>query len=453
MESCRLRFCSYAMSNLPRPQTNVNPDLQIFPGYNSAVNAVTRPNQVVWTTQYFVDRWMPLLGGNGTMIVLALRRAGFLDRRTGERRDEIIMSRTYLAALAGISEDTLTREFSDDRKTGKPRNPWLFHFVRPRHRTLRNSRGQMQQIENAYWVSMDDPVHPDDWPLVEAVATADGWQKDKAPTPEPQNASSVPPGTHSAPPGTHSAVQTPHFAAPETHFASPLKNYSSLPKNTFDTTYRDAGCLFVVDSKLDFEDQDKDTASPPAPAPALASAPASAPAPEHRRLVGEMVSIGMAEPVAEDYAAKWPEECRRQVDFYEYVDKDTVQSPGGFLRRAIEERFGPPAGWNTRQKELAQAEATRKKQDDFNRGFDAKEAVKKKAGDRDKTVAEVMLARLSQAEIESLDHAVRTNVAVKGKINRFSFAANKEKLLLAKFYALPETEQQTALRKIVREMP
>ena len=93
-------------------------EIQLSPFYHSAVNAVTKPGKYTATSNYFVDRWMPLLGGNGTMIVMALRREGFLDRRKGECRDEIVMDGAELATAAGMSEDTLTRELGIDKKTG-----------------------------------------------------------------------------------------------------------------------------------------------------------------------------------------------------------------------------------------------------------------------------------------------------------------------------------------------
>lgn len=210
-------------------------NLTLTPFYHSAVNAVTRPNKFTPASHYFVDRWMPLLGGNGTMIVLALRRDGFLNRKTGERRDEVVISRTDLAAAAGLSEDTLTREMGINRKTGKPQNEWLHQFVQKRHRTRRNRLGQVRQEESAYWVSMDDPVHPDDWHLVEEAAREAGWRQEKKPgthfassayEPEPQSAEG----------GGQSAVTTPQNAEPEPQSASRLKSLDSLlPKNTLNT--------------------------------------------------------------------------------------------------------------------------------------------------------------------------------------------------------------------------
>ncbi|MGI4791263.1 MAG: hypothetical protein ACRYFS_20750 [Janthinobacterium lividum] len=343
-------------------------DLKIFPGYHSAVNAVTRPNQAVWITQYFVSRWMPLLGGNGTMIVLALRRGGFFDRRTGKCRDEIIVARHDLAAAAGMSEDTLTRELGVSRKTGKPNNPWLHHFVKPRRRSRRNSLGQMQQVENAYWVSMDDPVFPDDWPLVEAAAEAGGWQRDKIldcgdtasppetqtassvdlqdETPETQTASSVEPETQTAVPETQFAPESPQTAgtspqnaAPETQTASALRIDSSLLFSTQITTTTpdsdthkfslcgDAENVVVCDFDLnDFwneeplEDEEsleviKDKAEPQSPAPPQ-QAPAALPLLNSSALVTSsalVASSNRALAAAMQAAAQHLGECSKAI--------------------------------------------------------------------------------------------------------------------------------------------
>ena len=208
-------------------------DIQISPFYNSAVNAVTKPNKLTHVSQYFIDRWMPLLGGNGTMIVLALRRGGFLDRRTGEMRDEIVISRAELAAAAGMSEDTLTRELGINKKTGQPQNEWLHYFVQKRNRKRRDRLGQVRQDESAYWVSMDDPVHPEDWVLVEQYVQEAEERLEKQP------------GTHFAflvrkvktqPAETEpqSAFDAPQSAEFKTQPASHLNTLdSSILKNTF----------------------------------------------------------------------------------------------------------------------------------------------------------------------------------------------------------------------------
>ena len=74
------------------------------------------------------------------MIVLALRRDGFVNRKTGERRNEIAINRADLAA-AGISEDTLIRELGENKETGKSQNEWLHYFVQKRPRKRHNKAG------------------------------------------------------------------------------------------------------------------------------------------------------------------------------------------------------------------------------------------------------------------------------------------------------------------------
>ena len=211
-------------------------EIRLSPFYHSAVNAVTKPNKFTAASHYFIDRWMPLLGGNGTMIVLALRRDGFLNRKTGECRDEIVIDGADLAAAAGISEDTLIREFGTNKKTGKPQNEWLHLFVQKRARKRRNKAGVLRQEENAYWVAMDDPIHPDDWPLVaEAVREAEE-RREKVGGPGPHNAYPVGgPGPQSPASPPQSAGGKPQSTARQPQSAYHLKTLdSSLPQLTLD---------------------------------------------------------------------------------------------------------------------------------------------------------------------------------------------------------------------------
>ena len=220
------------LNNAPSVKTVSPKHIRLSPFYHSSVNAVTKPNKLTHTSDYFLDRWMPLLKPNGVAIVLALRRGGFLNRKTGELRDEIVISRAELAAAAGISEDTLTREMGVNKKTGKPQNEFLHLFVQKRTRSHRNCRGQLRQDESAYWVSMDDPIHKDDWHLVEQFVREAEARQEKQP--ETQNAFSVLPGmTQNAEARTQSAVNAPQSAEARTQNASRLKSLdSSRHKNT-----------------------------------------------------------------------------------------------------------------------------------------------------------------------------------------------------------------------------
>ncbi len=235
-------------------------DITLSPFYNSAVNAVTRPAHGVVCSQYFVDRWMPELGGAGTQIVLALRRLGYLNLKTGERRDEIVISRKVVAERAGISEDTLTRELGEDKKTGLPRNPALRRFVQSRRRHKRDRLGRLLQDDNAYWVSMDDPIHPEDWNLVEEEVGLALERAEKQQTPQPRPQVSQPrqqaPKTQNASsarsPKTQNAVLPPQSAEPKTQNAVPRPQNAShlnpesdsfLPLSTSPDAARPGGSL------------------------------------------------------------------------------------------------------------------------------------------------------------------------------------------------------------------
>lgn len=221
-------------------------EIKLSQFYNSAVNAVTKPNKITWCSNYFIDRWMPVLGNEGTRIVLALRRRGFNDRHGG-KREEIKICRAELAELVGCSEDTLTREIGGiNKKTGQPYNPCLSYFVQKWENKKRSPKtGRILQEENGYWVSMDDPIHPDDWPLVEEYVrerealTEKGAASKTHIAPETHFASSVgEPETHSASSGTQNAPPETQNAFETPQNASRLNKEDSdslIPLNTLNT--------------------------------------------------------------------------------------------------------------------------------------------------------------------------------------------------------------------------
>ena len=215
-------------------------EIKLSPFYNSAVNSVTQPNKITWTSDYFLDRWMPLLGGEGTRIVLALRRHGYNNRKTGQKREEIKMDLAELAALVGCSVDTLSRQIDGvNPKTGQPYNPWLSHFVKKYNVKRRNRAGQFRQEENGYWVSMDDPIHPGDWHLVEAYILAHEGIVAKGIEPEPHFAEPVGrPEPHFAEPEPQNAEADPHFAEPKPQNAE--RNMESLDSYIPEETLNDA---------------------------------------------------------------------------------------------------------------------------------------------------------------------------------------------------------------------
>jgi hypothetical protein len=162
---------------------------EVVPGYHSAVNEIIEPDKVLVVTRYFVRRWMPALGDNGTRIVLALRSLGYYNRQTGEKRDGIEIDLPELAAMCGISVPTLKREFGErhDKSRapipGSLQNPALHQFVKKDRQYWRDPvTNRLLRTANIYRVMMDDPIHEDDLPKLQEVLIAreKGAQPSKA---------------------------------------------------------------------------------------------------------------------------------------------------------------------------------------------------------------------------------------------------------------------------------
>ena len=151
--------------------TAMSQTVEVVPGYHSAVNEIIEPDKVLVLTRYFVRRWMPILGENGTRIVLALRSLGYYNRQTGEKREGIEIDLPELAALCGLSVATLKREFGERHDghrqaiPGSPQNSALHKFVHKDRQYWRDPvTNRLLRTANIYRVMMDDPLHEDDLP-------------------------------------------------------------------------------------------------------------------------------------------------------------------------------------------------------------------------------------------------------------------------------------------------
>jgi hypothetical protein len=204
--------------------------------HHTAYNAVIQPDKYVACTQYFIRRWMPLLGGVGTQIVLALRSLGYYNRSTGETRDGIEIDLPGLAKLCGVHESTIKREFQ--------RNKALEMFV-TRQKNYRQDRvtGHVLRTTNEYLVKMDDPLHEDDLSkLQEALDARDKPSARKAQYAPNRNnytldgkAQYAPNAVQSAPNKMQNAPGIVQSAPRIAQNAPTLKDYSYLPENTLST--------------------------------------------------------------------------------------------------------------------------------------------------------------------------------------------------------------------------
>ena len=144
-------------------QESAQPTGTVFvsPFYHEAKNEITRPNHFVGCSRYLVEKWLPRLGPLGFSLVLYLRSLGYYNPVTGERRDSIQINQADLCAILGVSLDTLQREMK--------RNEPLGAFVRVQKSYQRRQAGHLQREDSIYYIAMDDPLVPEDVPLLEAI--------------------------------------------------------------------------------------------------------------------------------------------------------------------------------------------------------------------------------------------------------------------------------------------
>ena len=225
---------------------------EVVPGYYSAVNEIIEPDKVLVVTRYFVRRWMPALGDNGTRIVLALRSLGYYNRQTGEKRDGIEIDLPELAAMCGISVPTLKREFGErhDKSRasipGSLQNPALHQFVKKDRQYWRDPvTNRLLRTANVYRVMMDDPIHEEDLPKLQEVLIAreKGAQPSKAqnePKPPKGRTPPVPSKAQSESEKNESESKATHFESKSCESESPdveseptlIDDFSSLQKTS-----------------------------------------------------------------------------------------------------------------------------------------------------------------------------------------------------------------------------
>ena len=148
--------------------------IAILPYYHQLENEITKPNQGVFTTRYFVTKWRPSLGSEAASIVLALR---LLANHDGET----FASQETIAEYAGLSLRACQRWLSTTEPADRSEK-WLAqwsclhsYFLQSktaRYRMKKDAhRGStVKRTTSLYKVAMDDPVHPNDETLLHVKA-------------------------------------------------------------------------------------------------------------------------------------------------------------------------------------------------------------------------------------------------------------------------------------------
>jgi hypothetical protein len=121
------------------------------PYFWEAYNEVVQPRRF---DHYLLRKWGPELGPLGFMIVKSLRDRCYHNPAEGILRDSCEVDMEELAQAVGVSRATMFREFE--------RNQALSQFVR-RIEQFEMRGGRPHRAANIYQVSMDDPIHSDDY--------------------------------------------------------------------------------------------------------------------------------------------------------------------------------------------------------------------------------------------------------------------------------------------------
>jgi hypothetical protein len=124
-------------------------------------------------------------------------------------------------------------------------------------------------------------------------------------------------------------------------------------------------------------------------------------------LIGELKRRGLGGKLATEFIAAHPAEyIEQKLDYLDFLlDNEPPKNPGGWLRVAIEQDYGPPSGYASkeeRERQRQAAEGLRRQQ----LLAAAEDRAKQEAGKREKAArerADAAVARLSAAERQAIE--------------------------------------------------
>lgn len=139
----------------------------ILPYYHQVENEITKPNQGVFVTRYFLTRWCPTLGPEASNIIIALRLLADRDGQTFASVETIALyariSPRALKRWLSENEDAVADRSSDWRVQWKLLHDYFLRSKSARYLIRKEgSLSRAKRTTNLYQVAMDDPVHPDD---------------------------------------------------------------------------------------------------------------------------------------------------------------------------------------------------------------------------------------------------------------------------------------------------
>lgn len=137
------------------------PELIISESYRDDHSRITKPDRVFVGTQYFRNKWVPLLGGPLAWIIIELRQRCYFNRETGEQRTFCTATYEELARAAGVSKRHAMRLLNPEDPVKKSR---VDAFIISRE-TLKEFSKKHQRVINTttrWQVMMEDPLTPED---------------------------------------------------------------------------------------------------------------------------------------------------------------------------------------------------------------------------------------------------------------------------------------------------
>jgi len=381
-------------------------DVRISPFYHEAKNEITRPTHFVACSRYFVEKWMPQLGGTGTQLVLFLRSQGYYNPQTGECRDGVQVGMKKIAQACGCSKRTIQREIEN--------NEALKQFVRVESCYVQED-GHIRRLENVYRIAMDDPLHPDDKPrLRQIVQERENKTGKGTPRQRPELGTPAKAETRrrdhalqkqAPPPKAEERIAPNSSSEKEGHSKNPVSDNLSLPSCQFVTTpatncHHPSDKLSQHNNIPSYTEDIHNNNSAQANNNASNSPNANVVAPSS---IESLCKKGISRHVAEELANKYGHDTiRQQIEALPYRNP---KDPAAVLVKAIRESWALPEAY---QKELERQEANRRAREKEAARMRAEEERRRQEEERKRCIEEYWEALSEEERLGVEEAAIQT---------------------------------------------
>lgn len=147
------------MENFELPESD---EIEVTPTYHDERNRIIQPERVEVHTQYFRQKWRPLLKPLHSELIRELRQLCYFGKGKDQNQRNHFKTTYYtLAKSLGVSESTIKRALS--RNDGDFVNPYLKYFI-VEMETIKSTdkEGKFRNIGTRFVIFMDEPLTPID---------------------------------------------------------------------------------------------------------------------------------------------------------------------------------------------------------------------------------------------------------------------------------------------------